>query len=59
MGEADGRSDLHDYLVEHGLRDKLWVDVPDLGGGSVIGNTIERGMGKGSGHDGLGQSLLS
>jgi len=38
-------SDLHNYLVEHGLRDKLWIDVPDLGGGSVIGNTIERGVG--------------
>ena len=37
--------DLHDYLVEHNLRDKLWIDVPDLGGGSVLGNTIERGVG--------------
>jgi hypothetical protein len=27
------------------LRDKLWIDVPDLGGGSVIGNTVERGVG--------------
>jgi len=39
-------SDLHNYLVENNLRDKLWIDVPDLGGGSVIGNTIERGVGK-------------
>lgn len=37
--------DLHEYLVKNDLRDKLWVDVPDLGGGSVIGNTIERGVG--------------
>lgn len=37
--------DLHKYLVEHNLRDKLWVDVPDLGGGSVLGNTLERGVG--------------
>ncbi|KAK5112174.1 hypothetical protein LTR85_011607 [Meristemomyces frigidus] len=37
--------DLHDYLVEHNLREKLWIDVPDLGGGSVIGNTVERGVG--------------
>ena len=40
------RSDLHNYLVENNLRDKLWIDVPDLGGGSVIGNTIERGVGE-------------
>jgi hypothetical protein len=37
--------DLHDYLVKNNLRDKLWVDVPDLGGGSVLGNTVERGVG--------------
>lgn len=36
---------LHDYLVENKLRDRLWIDVPDLGGGSVLGNTIERGVG--------------
>ena len=36
---------LHNYLVEHNLRDKLWLDVPDLGGGSVLGNTLERGVG--------------
>ncbi|KAH0015685.1 FAD-linked oxidase-like protein, partial [Aureobasidium melanogenum] len=40
-----GVTDLHNYLVEHNLRDKLWIDVPDLGGGSVIGNTVERGVG--------------
>ncbi|EXJ69406.1 uncharacterized protein A1O5_07442 [Cladophialophora psammophila CBS 110553] len=38
-------SALHEYLVTNNLRDKLWVDVPDLGGGSIIGNTIERGVG--------------
>lgn len=37
--------DLHDYLVQNNLRDRLWCDVPDLGGGSVLGNTIERGVG--------------
>jgi FAD/FMN-containing dehydrogenase len=37
--------DLHEYLVKHNLRDKVWADVPDLGGGSVIGNTLERGVG--------------
>ncbi|KAJ9496019.1 hypothetical protein LTR99_000125 [Exophiala xenobiotica] len=36
---------LHDYLVKNNLRDKLWIDVPDLGGGSVLGNTVERGVG--------------
>ncbi|KIX00414.1 uncharacterized protein Z518_10553 [Rhinocladiella mackenziei CBS 650.93] len=38
-------TDLHEYLVKNNLRDKLWVDVPDLGGGSVLGNTCERGVG--------------
>jgi FAD/FMN-containing dehydrogenase len=37
--------DLHEYLVEHNLRGKLWVDVPDIGGGSIIGNAVERGVG--------------
>ncbi|TQS31606.1 hypothetical protein Golomagni_08106, partial [Golovinomyces magnicellulatus] len=37
--------DLHEYLVANNLRDKLWLDVPDLGGGSVLGNTAERGVG--------------
>jgi len=23
----------------------LWIDVPDLGGGSVLGNTVDRGIG--------------
>ncbi|PSS27642.1 hypothetical protein M430DRAFT_91627 [Amorphotheca resinae ATCC 22711] len=37
--------DLHEYLEKHNLREKVWIDVPDLGGGSIIGNTIERGVG--------------
>ncbi|KAL4861875.1 hypothetical protein BDV12DRAFT_207686 [Aspergillus spectabilis] len=36
---------LYDYLVEKGLSEKLWIDVPDIGGGSVMGNTLERGVG--------------
>ncbi|KAH7195287.1 vanillyl alcohol oxidase [Fusarium oxysporum] len=32
-------------LVDNNLRDKLWIDVPDLGGGSVLGNTTERRVG--------------
>lgn len=38
-------ADMHRYLVENNLRDKLWIDVPDLGGGSVLGNATERGVG--------------
>ncbi|KAL6705435.1 hypothetical protein ACN47E_006700 [Coniothyrium glycines] len=37
--------ELHQYLVDNNLRDKIWLDVPDLGGGSVLGNTLERGVG--------------
>ena len=37
--------DAYDYLVKNNLTDKLWLDVPDLGGGSIIGNAIERGVG--------------
>jgi FAD/FMN-containing dehydrogenase len=37
--------DLHEYLVEHNLREKVWLDVPDVGGGSIIGNAVERGVG--------------
>ncbi|KAL4791195.1 hypothetical protein BDV19DRAFT_401498 [Aspergillus venezuelensis] len=36
---------LYQYLVDNGLSDKLWIDVPDIGGGSVKGNTLERGVG--------------
>ncbi|CAK7225153.1 hypothetical protein SCUCBS95973_005764 [Sporothrix curviconia] len=36
---------LHEAIQARGLGDALWVDVPDLGGGSVIGNTVDRGVG--------------
>lgn len=36
---------LHEYLVKNGLREKLWIDISDVGGGSVMGNTLERGVG--------------
>jgi hypothetical protein len=51
--------DLHNYLVKNNLRDHLWVDVPDLGGGSVIGNTIERGVGEHAPHKTLGTPGLT
>lgn len=35
--------DLHTYLRER--RIPFWLDVPDLGWGSVLGNTLERGVG--------------
>ncbi|KAG7148386.1 Vanillyl-alcohol oxidase like protein [Verticillium longisporum] len=35
---------LYDHLVKTGLDEQLWLDVPDLGG-SIIGNTLERGVG--------------
>ena len=37
--------DLHEYLQKHDLRKHIWLDVPDLGGGSIIGNAMERGIG--------------
>ena len=40
--------DLYKYIQDHKL--KLWVDVPDLGGGSILGNTVERGGKSPSGH---------
>ncbi|KAK1466950.1 vanillyl-alcohol oxidase [Colletotrichum melonis] len=36
---------LYEHLVKTGLSEHLWLDVPDLGGGSIIGNTLERGVG--------------
>ncbi|KAK1773444.1 hypothetical protein QBC45DRAFT_81201 [Copromyces sp. CBS 386.78] len=36
---------LYDHLVKTGLREHLWIDVPDVGGGSIIGNAVERGVG--------------
>ena len=35
--------DLYAYLQEKGI--KLWLDVPDPGWGSVLGNALERGVG--------------
>ncbi len=35
--------DLYDHLRSTGS--KLWMSVPDLGGGSVIGNALEHGVG--------------
>ncbi|KAF2710045.1 vanillyl alcohol oxidase [Pleomassaria siparia CBS 279.74] len=36
---------LHEEIQRRGLGDKMWIDTPDLGGGSVIGNTLDRGVG--------------
>lgn len=36
-------AELYDAVQESGK--KLWIDVPDLGWGSVIGNTLEHGYG--------------
>ncbi|KAK3353810.1 hypothetical protein B0T25DRAFT_545411 [Lasiosphaeria hispida] len=35
---------LYDAIQAKGY-DHLWIDTPDLGGGSVLGNTIDRGVG--------------
>lgn len=35
--------DLYNHIQEHGYN--VWVDVPDLGWGSVMGNTLDRGVG--------------
>jgi len=35
--------DLCNYIEEHDL--KLWVDLPDPGWGSVMGNALDHGMG--------------
>jgi len=35
--------DLYAYLQENGI--KLWIDVPDPGWGSVIGNALDKGSG--------------
>ncbi|KAI0437181.1 hypothetical protein F4803DRAFT_571240 [Xylaria telfairii] len=35
---------LHDEIKKRG-HDHLWIDPPDVGGGSVIGNTLDRGVG--------------
>lgn len=36
---------LHQALRDRGLDQHMWVDTPDLGGGSIIGNTVDRGVG--------------
>jgi FAD/FMN-containing dehydrogenase len=36
---------LYEALKERGLEEHMWIDTPDLGGGSVIGNTVDRGVG--------------
>lgn len=36
---------LHEEIQRRGLGDKMWIDTPDLGGGSVVGNTLDRGVG--------------
>ena len=36
-------AELHAHLVEHDYA--LWTDVPDLSWGSVVGNTLEHGVG--------------
>ncbi|OAP62015.1 hypothetical protein AYL99_04218 [Fonsecaea erecta] len=35
---------LYDYLQKNGFK-HLWIDNPDLGGGSVVGNALDRGAG--------------
>lgn len=35
--------DLYQYIREKGL--KVWLDVPDPGWGSVLGNPLEHGVG--------------
>jgi FAD/FMN-containing dehydrogenase len=34
---------LYEEIQKRNLR--LWIDTPDLGGGSVLGNAIDRGVG--------------
>lgn len=36
---------MHKYLEENDLRKHVWLDVLDLGGGSMVGNAVERGVG--------------
>ncbi|ORY14372.1 hypothetical protein BCR34DRAFT_479586 [Clohesyomyces aquaticus] len=36
---------LYEDIQKRGLGDRLWIDSPDLGGGSVVGNTLDRGVG--------------
>ncbi len=41
--------DLYSYIQEHKL--KVWIDPPDPGWGSPVGNSLERGGGRGPLHD--------
>ncbi|EQL03352.1 FAD binding domain-containing protein [Ophiocordyceps sinensis CO18] len=36
---------LQEYLDEHDMADKIWLDSPELGFGSVIGNSLDHGVG--------------
>ena len=36
---------LYEEIQRRGLGDSMWIDTPDLGGGSVVGNTLDRGVG--------------
>lgn len=36
---------LQEYLQEHNLLDKVWLDCPELGYGSIIGNALDHGVG--------------
>jgi len=44
--------DLYRYIQEHKL--KVWIDPPDPGWGSPVGNSLERGGGRGPLHDHFG-----
>jgi FAD/FMN-containing dehydrogenase len=35
---------LYEEIQARGLK-HLWVDVPDIGGGSILGNALDRGVG--------------
>jgi len=41
---------LYEEMQKRGY-DHIWIDTPDLGGGSVIGNTLDRGVGYTVFHD--------
>jgi (+)-pinoresinol hydroxylase len=41
--------DLYSYIQDHQL--KVWIDPPDPGWGSPVGNSLERGGGRGPLHD--------
>ncbi|EJT79456.1 hypothetical protein GGTG_04540 [Gaeumannomyces tritici R3-111a-1] len=37
--------ELQDHLRKHKLQDKVWLDCPELGYGSIIGNALDHGVG--------------